>query len=658
MSGKTPRSLSLWRVAWSATSAPLILWACGTVGPSSMESPRIPDGSTDVTSEPEPATDSTTSDDGNLTAPDASSASDSTPPSDGTLSKPDAIPMADGSTTEADVSDAEVTPTDALLPNDASTRLDSASMIDTGIGASDASLLGSTCTPSCPSGQKLDRFGDCVSASDPYTGCSTAYADYCNVPNAVATCSPLGLCTVGSCRPGWGDCNGDPRDGCEADLTSTSTCGTCMACPPGQVCGPSGCAASCPFPLTDCNGSCSDLSSSPLHCGSCTINCGRYGRGSATCASGQCGTVQCDVTGMVVHPTTCGANDCIDTNREPQCCGTSCLDCTKLLAPGAVAACTNGVCQVGCPTGWESCGSTCALTSIDPQNCGGCGRVCSAAQACQLGVCVNTSALMVADTVQPAAMVFDNGNVLFVDQNSDSVGAAPLSGGHVVTLATGQATPAGIAGDGTYAYWSSQFGGAILRTLESGGGGSPSILASANKPTEVIVDGTYVYWLDSGSNSIRRAPKTGGASTTVASTGVPFVVIGGTVYVSLTATLASGGGLEFADNSGGCGIGGPITVTAPLAPIDSLACNNPGSANITALGGVSAVFAANSCAAYVGYLNNCGNSVTSGLGVVVQQQRWASAFPVVPGPSAAVVAAADGYVGWSPGVGIYAMRVQ
>lgn len=34
-------------------------------------------------------------------------------------------------------------------------------------------------------------------------------------------------CLVGLCEPGWGDCDGNPEDGCENDLTSKENCGAC-----------------------------------------------------------------------------------------------------------------------------------------------------------------------------------------------------------------------------------------------------------------------------------------------------------------------------------------------------------------------------------------------------------------------------------------------
>ncbi len=78
-------------------------------------------------------------------------------------------------------------------------------------------------------------FGDCD--GDPKNGCETLTATdpnncggckaKCAVPNASAQCV-LGMCQVGTCAPGYMDCNNDPHDGCEVDITSNPNhCGGC-----------------------------------------------------------------------------------------------------------------------------------------------------------------------------------------------------------------------------------------------------------------------------------------------------------------------------------------------------------------------------------------------------------------------------------------------
>ena len=64
----------------------------------------------------------------------------------------------------------------------------------------------------------------------------------CSTPNATAACV-FGLCMIGNCNAGWGDCDGDSVNGCEADLASSlNHCGSC--------------GTECPMPLMCISGEC------------------------------------------------------------------------------------------------------------------------------------------------------------------------------------------------------------------------------------------------------------------------------------------------------------------------------------------------------------------------------------------------------------------
>lgn len=81
-------------------------------------------------------------------------------------------------------------------------------------------------------------YGDCTSGPD---GCETnlmtdpnhcnGCGNVCNLPNATAGCSG-GTCIITACNVGWGDCDANPANGCEANLNSDANCGTC-----GNKCG-------------------------------------------------------------------------------------------------------------------------------------------------------------------------------------------------------------------------------------------------------------------------------------------------------------------------------------------------------------------------------------------------------------------------------------
>src|SRR5256885_9694906 len=60
-----------------------------------------------------------------------------------------------------------------------------------------------------------------------------------------------GAC-ITDCFPGWADCDRDPFNGCEQDITIPTHCGSCaQACASGEKCAPTGCVATCPQGTTD-----------------------------------------------------------------------------------------------------------------------------------------------------------------------------------------------------------------------------------------------------------------------------------------------------------------------------------------------------------------------------------------------------------------------
>jgi len=66
----------------------------------------------------------------------------------------------------------------------------------------------------------------------------------CALPHAIAQCAG-GACAVGSCSSGFGDCNSQPTDGCEAALDAIPNCGACgQTCDDGNACTVDSCVAS------------------------------------------------------------------------------------------------------------------------------------------------------------------------------------------------------------------------------------------------------------------------------------------------------------------------------------------------------------------------------------------------------------------------------
>ncbi len=137
-----------------------------------------------------------------------------------------------------------------------------------------------------------------------------------------------------------------------------------------------------------CNDACVDTLSDVRNCGGCGVTC----RAATRCAMGRC--VADDRCGggpaCPAEQNCCGAA-CVDTRTDPSNCGACGRACAQ--APNSESACVAGACQAPtCAMGFADCNRTprdgCeANLGTDTANCGACGAVCPAGQACQAGRC-------------------------------------------------------------------------------------------------------------------------------------------------------------------------------------------------------------------------------------------------------------------------------
>jgi hypothetical protein len=169
----------------------------------------------------------------------------------------------------------------------------------------------------------------------------------CAAAHAQASCA-AGKCGAAACDPGWGDCDGNAANGCEANLrVDPANCSACkMACAlPNavQACADGCYIAACQFGFDDCdvneaNGCETPVLTDPSNCGGCGKGCANLPNASASCVDGSC----------VLGACTAGFADC------------------------------NGVANDGCE----------ADLAYDANNCGQCGMVCPMnAPACDQGTC-------------------------------------------------------------------------------------------------------------------------------------------------------------------------------------------------------------------------------------------------------------------------------
>ncbi len=207
--------------------------------------------------------------------------------------------------------------------------------------------------------------------TDPDTRCVDPRNDDENCGACGNACDPVGgavappqnmyfgcfaaRCGEPKCMLGYGNCDGELKNGCEASLFSRENCGRCgNACAAGQDCLPD-----------------------------------RWGNPQCMCPSGK---TYCSLGCM--GPLCFG--ECFDLATDPNNCGSCGYACNgTTFKYYSAPVCTYGSCAVRCLQGRADCNGNpsddCEVnTNSDPLNCGGCGRVCDAVagQACVGGQCV------------------------------------------------------------------------------------------------------------------------------------------------------------------------------------------------------------------------------------------------------------------------------
>ena len=220
-------------------------------------------------------------------------------------------------------------------------------------------------------------------------GCGTK----CSYANASGVCSGS-ACSMGTCNAGYGNCNASSGDGCETSLATTSNCGSC-----GNICGTANatpscvsnaCNEACGAGYGNCDGLASNgceqnISTDVNHCGNCATVCS-YANATPACAGGACSLSSCNY--LYGNCDSNAANGCekslaADTSN----CGT----CGKVCGTAnGTASCSGGGCSIACSAGYIDCDGNnangCEINKLtDVNNCGACGNVC--ANGCTNGVC-------------------------------------------------------------------------------------------------------------------------------------------------------------------------------------------------------------------------------------------------------------------------------
>lgn len=463
---------------------------------------------------------------------DGAAAGPDAPPLPDTLSPPDAAPDVHVRPDALDAGADAPAPPDALPPIDAASDLPAAPVDLASESPPDdapAPIAQAVSCATCPAGTVLcfsrcsgpapSRCGICVPL-DPVTGCSNCFGPCTFAHASAARCDGAGACVLGACDPGWGNCDGDASNGCEASLRRNQSCGQCgMACPAGQRCTPTGCQSACTPPLTLCSdGECVDLTTDHQRCGGCGTACGS----NQVCRGGSCQ----DPLPSSCAGTMCG-DQCVDLASNPAhcgACGKSCFLERDSRKGGHRDVCRRGVCARVCGPGFTTCGADCVALSADPEHCGACGRACAATEVCLAGNCAPAASLRLATgQMDPMDLAVDGDAVYWTDVTEGAIKRVSKAGGAVTTIASGQARPSRLALDATHVYWTNALGASVMRAPKAGG--ATELLSSAVQPTDLTVVGDFVYWVNHTDSSahtleLRKVPRAGGTSTQVVACGI------------------------------------------------------------------------------------------------------------------------------------------
>lgn len=334
----------------------------------------------------------------------------------------------------------------------------------------------------------------CVDIDVDPANCGACHS-ICSGSHAVGTCS-VGICTL-TCVGSFRDCDGDPRSGCEVDVSNDpKSCGRC-----GHDCLGGACV----------NGTCQAVVLSPSEGNVVGItvdatrvywtsyssglirSCPKTGcsGGATTLASGRqnpygiaadgTNVYWVETTGNSVH--SCAAGGC---GGNPTTLASSQMAPMGIAVDGANVYWTNG-------TGGEV--QKCAT--------GGCGGVPTT----------------LATVTNPAYIALDKTNVYWTSGNSVRRCSKSCANDSVLLANSGLVNQ--LAVDGTDVYWG---GSALYRCAAAGCGGFPTIVTPGNFPFGVVVDATHVYYSSPGLASVSKCSKpdcTGGPSIVSAGLSVP-----------------------------------------------------------------------------------------------------------------------------------------
>jgi hypothetical protein len=97
---------------------------------------------------------------------------------------------------------------------------------------------------------------------------------------------------------------------------------------------------------------------------------------------------------------------------------------------------------------------------------------------------------------QPTGIAVDGVNVYWANRSGGTIMSVPIAGGTPVPLATGLSNPGSVATDGLNVYWTS--GDGKISRVPVAGGTVVTLASGQNAPVQVVLDETSAYWVNAG----------------------------------------------------------------------------------------------------------------------------------------------------------------
>jgi hypothetical protein len=275
-----------------------------------------------------------------------------------------------------------------------------------------------------------------------------------------------------TCPAGTGDCNGNPGDGCETDLTSNiAHCGACGHDCLGGACTASACQ---PVALADPIGTATTFGNGFLALDATRIYFGYQGT-----PTGGVAMVGKDGTG---------------------------------------AACV--VCNVGEPR--ELATDATSLYWVE--------RALGQLRKAPLG---GTAVTTLWSGTMGSPVAVDGTHVYWFDAGANAVMQADVDGSHAAPVATGQPNVGSLAVDSGFLFWTTN---SAVMALDLAGGSPTTVASGLAGPRSVAADATHVYWAAGawgGGETLQRIPRGGTTIEPLPGTGAFTIAIDAThVYVA------------------------------------------------------------------------------------------------------------------------------